>query len=99
MYLKHDVNPQGMRPELVPAFFAVFAVMGPDTTITSIVDGVHSATSLHYAGCAIDIRTRDMSAEDAKDAGKQIKDRLGRHYDVIVEPTHIHIEYQPRHAA
>lgn len=96
MYLKHDVNPQGMRPELVPAWFAVFVVMGPDATVTSLLDGEHSHTSLHYSGCAMDIRTRDLSEDEAKAAGKAIKDRLGKHYDVIVESTHIHIEYQPR---
>lgn len=53
----------GIRPELLLAVVAaerVYEEAGHDFTITSCVDGKHMAGSLHYAGAAIDIRTRDV---------------------------------------
>ena len=68
-----------------------------EMTITSWMDGRHSPTSLHYRGDAIDIRTRDLPAAiSAENLGARIRERLTIDYDVIVEDTHIHIEWQPR---
>lgn len=62
-------------------------------TITSLVDGTHSRGSLHYVGAAADLRLpRRHVPLIARELGK----RLGRDYDVVLEKTHIHIEYQPK---
>lgn len=75
-------------------------------TITSMQDGRHSANSLHYRDgiCrAFDVRTRDEApgyaqwSDDLKrELADAIRNALGRDYDVVVERTHIHIEYDPK---
>lgn len=72
----------------------VYREFGEQLTITSVVEGKHSATSLHYAGCAFDCRIRDVS--NPRHLSVEIKNRLTGDYDVILESSHIHIEYQPR---
>jgi len=71
----------------------------------------HGKTSLHYAGQAVDIRTKNLAdvfshlsptrqAERAVSAiaeiVKKLNASLGIDYDVILESDHIHIEYQPK---
>lgn len=78
---------------------AVWDQDGDDLTITSCNDSYHSHTSLHYAGAAIDVRTRDILSPEIKVA--ELQDALGKDFDVIYESEgtaneHIHIEYQPR---
>lgn len=65
-------------------------------TITSALDGVHSAGSLHYYGFAIDLRTRYFTAEQKVAAAQALMLELPVEYEVIMEPTHIHIEYDPK---
>ena len=97
MMLKSGVEVYGIRPELVVAIMVAKDVVneeGFDFVITSCTErGVqHSATSLHWSGCAFDMRTRDMPASIIADT---IRERLGKEFDVIREDTHIHIEFQP----
>lgn len=65
-------------------------------TITSGNDGVHMKKSKHYENNAIDIRTRDMENWQKLIVQEKIAKELGRHYDVILEETHLHIEYDPK---
>jgi hypothetical protein len=71
-----------------------------ETVITSGEDGNHGWNSLHYDGDAFDTRTRDLDPELAKIIAKDVADRLGRDYDVVLEhsPPHLHVEKQPRRA-
>lgn len=100
--LKQGVSTRGIRPELVVAILAakdVYNLYGVPFVITSLTDGVHSQTSLHYAGCAVDLRTRDIRGDQAKRVIVEgIKEALGGSpdYDVILEKDHIHLEYQPK---
>ena len=62
LFLKAGVRITGMRPEILLAAVAaerVYEKAGHDCTITSCVDGKHMTGSLHYAGAAIDVRTRE----------------------------------------
>lgn len=69
--------------------------------ITSGTDGDHSAESLHYVGLAVDLRTRDLTAVQLAKLVVALRKRLNgnatvnRPYQIVVEPTHIHIEYDP----
>lgn len=63
--------------------------------ITSTTDGDHHEASLHYSGDAIDIRTSDIQEVRRQQYRNALKDRLGNAWDVILEPDHIHIEYDP----
>ena len=100
--LKDDsVRIQGIRPEMVLVFLAtsrIWGELGYPVTYTSINDGRHSLTSLHYAGSAVDIRTRDMRPQDAERGALLLRAALGRDFDVVLErdPPHLHVEYQPR---
>lgn len=101
MRLKDDsVNPQGLRPELLFAIMVareVYLNRGYELVITSLNDSTHSDTSLHYIGSAVDFRTTVINPnEDWDSVARQIKRRLGKHYDVINESNHIHCEFQPR---
>lgn len=90
---------QGMRPELILAIMVadgVYASLGQELVITSLLDGTHSNTSLHYTGCAVDFRTRYFKPGEAEKARNDISGRLTSDYDVILEKNHLHVEYQPR---
>lgn len=77
-------------------------------TITSVNEGKHKPNSLHYTGHAFDIRTRDVDPlMDVDFIGMSkngmikylaniLQTRLGKDFDVVVEPTHIHVEYDPK---
>lgn len=102
MILKSGVNPKGMRPEILLAVIVaneVYSLHGHNLVITSICDGVHSENSYHYSGLAIDCRTHYFDGRDeTHKVANAIKERLGALYDVVVEATHIHIEFDERRA-
>ena len=87
-----------MLPVLVEAE-KIYAEEGHDLWITSGMDGVHSANSLHYRDdiCrAIDLRTRFFTTAERKLVCLKLKKVLGREYDVVDEEDHFHIEYDPK---
>ena len=99
---------RGLRPEMVAAFpmieAAYLEVVGVEATLTCGTDAKHGEGSLHYVGLATDWRRRSDGASYYWDTNtttslvNAIKQRLGSEFDVAVEPTHIHIEYQPKGA-
>lgn len=104
MKIKSGVIMQGlqlcMRPALVEAE-RIWKQFGQDegVTITSALDGEHSAGSLHYYGLAVDFRTRYWSPEVACKVYHQLKKRLreiSTHFDVIFHKTHIHVEHDEK---
>ena len=52
-----------------------------------------SVGSLHYAGCAVDLRFPPDNAAGLKAA---LAEALGGDYDVVLEADHIHVEFQPK---
>lgn len=105
MRLKQGVKPTALHPALLLAMNIadkIWCKYGQDLVITSINDGHHSKTSLHWNGCAFDCRTKYFDNDNIK---KQVRDDLANalrgDYDVILEhigapQEHIHVEYQPR---
>lgn len=63
--------------------------------ITSARGGVHKRYSHHYKGLAVDVRTWDI--QKPNDMCRLMRSVLGSDYQVINEPTHIHVEYDPEH--
>lgn len=69
--------------------------------ITSGVDGTHREDSKHYLGLAVDLRTRDLASGEVTRLTSALRRRLNgssvanRPYQVIVEGTHIHVEFDP----
>lgn len=100
MKLKDDsINLVGLRPETLFAINVVYIVYkkhGRELVITSINDGKHSGSSLHYSGCAFDCRTSYFDTNTIKSVVSDIKDHLNKDFDVILEGDHIHVEFQPR---
>lgn len=77
--------------------------------VTAGQDGKHKEKSKHYLdnprpfSDAFDLRTRQMSLETAQQIVVELRARLGRDYDVVLEldkltgrPHHIHLEYDPK---
>lgn len=101
-----NLNPALLR-KLWELDDAWLAETGFELTITSGADATHGRGSLHYVGCAVDIRTwRDpanwRSGQHAggqrKELLKHVQQTMGRGFDVVDEGDHFHIEYQPKTA-
>jgi hypothetical protein len=94
--LKTGVRAAGIRPEIVLAIQiaeGIWQAQGCELVVTSLTEGHHSRTSLHYAGAAVDFRIWYLDAELAR---RELADALGDDYDVILEKDHIHCEFQPK---
>ena len=90
------VNIEDLDPILKAALAEieyVYAKFHTELVITSGKDGTHGNNSLHYEGKAVDLRTWNVL--DA--LVKQLKVHLGPNYDVVLEDTHLHVEYDPKH--
>ncbi len=73
-----------------------FAEMGQkEMWITSVTDGTHKKGSFHYVGLAFDVRTRMFAEAEVEKLADVLKRILGNEWDVVVEATHIHIEFDP----
>lgn len=105
MILKPGVRATGLRPEMLLGLCVadtIYTKYGLSMTVTSLNDSTHGMTSLHYAGCAADLRTKDIPENiDPQKIVAEIKAALGIDYDVILENAgelneHAHLEYQPR---
>jgi len=67
-----------------------------DCIVTSCSDGIHSPTSLHYAGNAFDLRLHHIPEILRGAILADMRSALTVHYDTLRESNHYHIEYQPR---
>jgi hypothetical protein len=97
--LKGGVKVEGVSPEIVLAIHAaetVYRERGYDFVVTSILDGKHSAKSLHYVGKAFDCRTRHVPAGERLALLAALKGALGAEFDVVLEKDHVHIELDPK---
>ncbi len=106
MRLKDDsVSLVGVCPQIVFALAVatrIYEAHGVELVITSCNDATHSETSLHYDGRAVDLRTRNLEPDSSHPyrrpapVAREIGERLGRDFDVVLESDHIHLEWQPR---
>jgi hypothetical protein len=96
MLIKAGVDISRLRPEIRKKLNKiarrVWSIEEKELIITSTYEGSHSEGSLHYANLAVDIRRQDRgnAVQD------ELRDKLGMDYDVCLEATHIHIEYDPK---
>lgn len=98
--LKNTVWP----PSLVIAAALINAAtvleLDADMWITSANDSTHMKGSKHYSDEAIDFRTKHLSKGDKVALLTELRRRLGKHYDVILEEEgkaneHGHAEHDP----
>lgn len=98
MILKPGVELLGLRPETligVLAAYHAYTQAGYELILTSVTDGTHSRGSRHYVGCAFDCRRRHVPDDVIHVIHGNIAEALGNQFDVVLESTHIHIEYDP----
>lgn len=62
--------------------------------VTSLTDGEHITNSKHYTGEALDVRLPEKA--DPEDVGLTLQHFLGPDFDVVIEPDHIHVEFDPK---
>lgn len=99
MKLKEGVTLHKIMPQTVLAINiaeGIYNIHGIEMVITSVSDGKHSINSLHYMGFAFDTRIREIPQATLNAIFNDIKTALGKNYDVVLESTHIHIEYDPK---
>jgi len=84
-----------MRPALI-AMDRIWKNHGQELVITAGLDGTHSAGSLHYYGLAVDARTRYFDKQTQMKIKKELDDELGLNYDVVIEASHLHLEFDKK---
>jgi hypothetical protein len=97
--LKHGARAQGLSNEIMLAIMVaegIFARWNKDVVITSGTDGPHSNQSLHYTGHAVDFRSRHLTKDQKSAVSHLLSEALGDQYDVVAEPDHFHVEFDPR---
>ncbi len=105
MNLKDGVQFEGIHAATLYAIAKAEEIMGPilrskvparEPTITALRDGQHMATSLHYVGLAVDLRSHDLTEAEIVTVTATLRKALGSSYDVVMEATganaHFHIE-------
>ena len=99
MKIKTGVKLLGLRPEMLLGLFiadGIYTNHNQELVLTEATGGKHRKASLHYLGLAGDIRTRYFTVKEKELVAKDLREALGENYDVVVEKTHIHIEFQPK---
>ena len=100
MMFKHSARFSGMHIRILSILDDIddiyLGVTGKEPIITSANDGQHMTKSLHYVGRAIDLRTRNLSLSEQRVVLRELKLRLGNAFDIILEPDHIHLEFDPK---
>lgn len=105
MIFKPEVN-LALQPDMGKALPVIDLVhheceLHRDAVITSANDGTHMVKSLHYAGLAVDLRTRDLAPATIALLASKLRERLNgnentnRPYQVVLEVDHLHLEFQP----
>ncbi len=95
--MKAGVKLAGLQPQIVLGVIIandVIRSLGYNCVITSGSEGRHQDGSLHYEGLALDLRTVNIPKPEWDGTVTAIKSALGPDFDVVLEATHIHLEYQ-----
>lgn len=97
MKIKPGVSLQGLQLPMRPVLMLaeqVYQSFGQELVVTSGPGGEHSARSLHYYGYALDFRIRGIPLDVCWKIVYSLRRELGDSYQVMLETTHIHVEYQ-----
>ena len=95
--IKNGVDLRGLTPQMAIAYTIATKCYGQyDCVITSASDGKHGPNSLHYKGCALDLRTRHLNGQQLQAIYAKLKESLGDQFDVVMEHDHFHIEHDPK---
>lgn len=97
--IKSGVDLRGLSPQMAIAYTiacGIYVSHGKRCRITSGVEGKHGHNSLHYKGQALDLGTRDYQDQLKVTIRDEMKEALGDQFDVVLEPTHLHVEFDPK---
>ena len=97
--IKQGVKVAGIQPEILLAIQEareVYRDLGTMLVVTELTGGKHMEGSKHYIGQAADLRTRHLAKSDRSLAAARLRVALGPEYDVVLEKTHIHVEFDPK---
>lgn len=96
---KSGVSLVGVQPQVVLGIMMAaraYADMGREEMwVTSVTDGVHSEGSLHYEGLAFDLRVWGFDEGEKEQLAKKLRGILEGEWDVVLEGTHLHVEFDP----
>jgi len=99
MELLSNASLRGIKPETIVGMIIVDQVYqryGERCQFTSIADGQHARSSLHYVGFAFDVRTISINPDNMQTIVLEIEKCLNGEWDVVLEDDHLHVEYQPK---
>ena len=100
--IKLGVDLRGLQPQMAIAYTIACQVYAKVTgnpyacVITSGSDGKHGPNSLHYKGKALDLRINTIPQELLPTVHKELKWALGPQFDLVLEPDHFHVEFDPK---
>lgn len=95
---KPGVKINGIKPELVFAnqvVSSVFHHFGYSCQCTSGLEGKHSKKSKHYTGYGADYGIKHVKPDDVEKVYNMICEQLTDEFDIVLETTHIHVEFDP----
>ena len=96
MLIKAGVDISRLNREIrraLPRIQTILNYQSEELVITSTYEGNHGLGSLHYCNDAIDMR---LPGNNVGLVVGEIKEKLGKDYDVVQEGNHIHIEWDPK---
>jgi len=102
--IKYGASVRGLRVEALLALTVaglIYAEYGKPCVLTEGTGGKHGKHSHHHKGLAIDLRIRDpgglweLTQLEIQEIVDKLRIRLGSEYQVVSEPDHIHIEFDP----
>ena len=99
MTIKSGVSVVGIKPEMLialPIIDQCYQKVGVECVLTSGTEGTHGRGSLHYVGLAADFRTNTLKSDQKTRLLNLVSGALTGEYDVILEKTHLHCEFQPK---
>lgn len=85
---------QPVMQEVLVTADRLYRKQGVHATITSALDGTHSAGSAHYYGYAVDFRIWSLGKgykAKAKVLADKLQTVLGHRFYVLLEKDHIHV--------
>ena len=98
MNIKDGVSLEGVQWQMFHAAIVaeqIYKKFGAECVITAGTDGKHMEGSLHYKGCALDLRTFNVAGKELQ-VKVALQQALGKDYDVVLEKDHVHVEYDPK---
>lgn len=94
LFLKEGAQIKGTvyTNAILRAVQVVYSRHGWDVTVTSGNDSQHGRNSQHPLDRAIDVRFWCVPQDDRQMIAQELREALSPFYDVVLEPTHYHIE-------